>query len=50
MDYDVELSSKGIAKFTSVNNKTWKDDKQQIQGGPKLTYWIATEQHSSTFE
>lgn len=50
MDYDVELSSKGIAKFTSVNNKTWKDDKVQIQGGPKLTYWIATEQHSSTFE
>jgi hypothetical protein len=37
-DYDVELSAKGIAKFKSVNDK-----------GPKLTYWIATEGHS-TFE
>jgi hypothetical protein len=37
-DYNVELSSKGIAKFVS-NNAT----------GPKLTYWIATEGHS-TFE
>ena len=37
-DYDVELSAKGIAKFKSVNDE-----------GPKLTYWIATEGHS-TFE
>jgi|TARA_B110000908_G_scaffold5360_1_gene6827 hypothetical protein len=37
-DYDVELSSKGIAKFKSANDE-----------GPKLTYWIATEGHS-TFE
>jgi|TARA_R110002050_G_scaffold42108_7_gene101719 hypothetical protein len=37
-DYDVELSSKGIAKFKSANDH-----------GPKLTYWIATEGHS-TFE
>lgn len=50
MDYKVELSSKGIAKFTSLNNKTWKDDKQQISAGPQLTYWIATEQNSSSFE
>jgi hypothetical protein len=34
-DYDVELSSKGIAKFKSANDH-----------GPKLTYWIATEGHS----
>lgn len=34
-DYDVELSSKGIAKFKSAN-----------EHGPKLTYWIATEGHS----
>ena len=37
-DYDVEISSKGIAKFVSANDS-----------GPKLTYWIATEGHS-TFE
>jgi hypothetical protein len=37
-DYDVELSSKGIAKFKSANDE-----------GPKLTYWIGTEGHS-TFE
>ena len=37
-DYDVELSAKGIAKFKSANDE-----------GPKLTYWIATEGHS-TFE
>ena len=37
-DYDVELSAKGIAKFKSANDH-----------GPKLTYWIATEGHS-TFE
>ena len=37
-DYDVEVSSKGIAKFKSANDE-----------GPKLTYWIATEGHS-TFE
>ena len=35
-DYDVELSSKGIAKFKSANDS-----------GPKLTYWIATEGHST---
>lgn len=50
MDYNVQLSSKGIAKFTSLNNKTWKDEKVEIQSVPQLTYWIATEQHSSTFE
>jgi cytidylate kinase len=49
-DYKVELSSKGIAKFTSLNNKTWKDEKQEIQTGSQLTYWIATETQSSTFE
>ncbi len=49
-DYKVELSSKGIAKFKSLNNKTWKDEKVQFQDGPILTYWIATEQGSSTFE
>ena len=37
-DYEVEISSKGIAKFVSANDS-----------GPKLTYWIATEGHS-TFE
>ena len=37
-DYNVEISSKGIAKFVSANDT-----------GPKLTYWIATEGHS-TFE
>jgi hypothetical protein len=50
MDYTVQLSSKGIAKFTSMNNKTWKDEKVEIQSIPQLTYWIATEQHSSSFE
>jgi|TARA_B110000858_G_C17808691_1_gene479542 hypothetical protein len=35
-DYDVELSAKGIAKFKSANDT-----------GPKLTYWIATEGHST---
>ena len=49
-DYKVELSSKGIAKFQSLNNKTWKDEKVQFKDGPILTYWIATEQGSSTFE
>lgn len=49
-DYKVELSSKGIAKFTSLNNKTWKDEKVEFQDGPVLTYWIATEQGSSQFE
>ena len=49
-DYKVELSSKGITKFTSLNNKTWKDEKVEFQDGPVLTYWIATEQGSSTFE
>jgi hypothetical protein len=49
-DYKVEISSKGIAKFTSMNNKTWKDDKVEIQTGSNLTYWIATETQSSTFE
>ena len=49
-DYKVEISSKGIAKFTSLNNKTWKDEKVEIQTGATLTYWIATETQSSTFE
>ena len=49
-DYKVQLSSKGIAKFTSLNNKTWKDEKQEIQTGSQLTYWIATETQSSNFE
>jgi hypothetical protein len=49
-DYKVELSSKGIAKFTSLNNKTWKDEKVQQQTGPAVSYWIATETQSSTFE
>ena len=49
-DYKVELSSKGIAKFLSLNNKTWKDEKVEIKDVPILTYWIATEQGSSTFE
>ena len=49
-DYKVELSSKGIAKFQSLNNKTWKDEKVEFKDGPILTYWIATEQGSSTFE
>jgi len=48
LDYNVQISSKGIAKFESANNKTWKDEKVQIQG-VEVTYWIATE-HSSTFE
>ena len=37
-NYLVEISDKGIAKFTSVNTY-----------GPKLEYWIATEA-TSTFE
>ena len=49
-DYKVEISSKGIAKFTSLNNKTWKDEKVQQQTGPAVSYWIATETQSSTFE
>lgn len=49
-DYKVEISSKGIAKFTSLSNKTWKDEKVEIQTGSQLTYWIATETQSSTFE
>lgn len=35
-NYKVEVTAKGIAKFTSVN-----------QYGPKLTYYIATEANSS---
>lgn len=35
-DYKVEISSKGIAKFTSTN-----------EHGPKLTYWVAMEEKSS---
>lgn len=35
-DYKVEISSKGIAKFTSLNDH-----------GPKLTYWVAMEEKSS---
>ena len=49
-DYKVELSSKGIAKFTSLNNKTWKDEKVEFKNGPVLSYWIATETQQSTFE
>ena len=49
-DYKVELSSKGIAKFSSLNNKTWKNEKVEIQTGSSLTYWIATETQSSNFE
>ena len=49
-DYKVVLSSKGIAKFQSLNNKTCNDEKVQFNDGQILTYWIATEQGSSTFE
>jgi hypothetical protein len=38
LNYDVEVTSKGIARFTSTNDS-----------GPKLIYWIALES-SSTFE
>ena len=49
-DYKVEISSKGIAKFTSLNNKTWKDEKVEIHAGATLTFWIETENQGSTFE
>ena len=35
-NYIVEISEKGIAKFTSVNSY-----------GPKMEYWIATEAKSN---
>lgn len=35
-DYKIEISSKGIAKFTSLNEM-----------GAKMIYWIATEQNST---
>jgi hypothetical protein len=38
LNYDVEVTSKGIAKFVSTNDS-----------GPVLTYWVALES-SSTFE